>query len=63
MSQEIRKIIAGAISGFLSAFVVDVMAWSKHRGVKPFNWGVAAKRWVAGVITGVVAALGVGQVE
>lgn len=52
-----KLIIAGATSGFLSAFVVDLNAWSKYNGSK-FNWNLAFKRWVAGAVTGAIAATG-----
>lgn len=55
-----RNLIAGAVSGFLAAFVVDLNAWSKTSGA--FDWLLAFKRWVAGAVAGATAALGFGQV-
>ena len=52
----IKALIAGAVSGFLSAFIVDVHAWSASDD--PFNWAKAAKRWIAGAVSGVAAAGG-----
>lgn len=56
---DVRKLIAGAVSGFFSAFVVDLHAWSKAGGAA-FDWGLAVKRWVAGAVTGLTAAMGIG---
>lgn len=57
MTELTKKLIAGAISGFLAAAVVDVQAWSKSK--EPFDWGLALKRWVAGAISGATGAFGV----
>lgn len=54
----VKTIIAGAVSGFLSAFVVDLNAWSKSDG-KAFDWALAVKRWIAGAVAGVTAMFGV----
>lgn len=56
-------ILTGAIGGFLSAVLVDVNAWghSGNPGDRPkFDWGLAAKRWVAGSVAGAVAGIGIG---
>jgi hypothetical protein len=53
----LKQIGIGALSGFLSAFVVDVHAWSTSD--EPFNWLKAVKRWVSGAITGAVTATGI----
>ena len=54
-----RAILAGAISGFVSAFLVDLHAWSQDEdGI--YNWTLAAKRWVAGAVSGAAAAAGLG---
>ena len=55
---DTKKIIAGAVSGFVAAFVVDLHAWSKN---DKFDWGIAFKRWVAGAVTGAMGALGMAQ--
>lgn len=55
-----RKLLAGAVSGFVAALVVDVNAWSKSG--ESFDWALAAKRWVAGAVSGMAAAMGVGLV-
>lgn len=52
-----RSIIAAAVGGFLAAMVVDINAWSRSDG--QFDWGLAAKRWVAGAITGALSGLGI----
>lgn len=58
---DVKKLVAGAVSGFVAALVVDVMAWSKVPGNQPFDWFIAFKRWVAGAVSGVTAALGIGS--
>lgn len=58
---DIKAIIAGAVSGFVSALVIDLNAWSKFKkaqGESDFDWGLALKRWVAGAMTGGMAAAG-----
>ncbi len=57
---SMRKLVAGAVSGFLAAAVVDVSAWA--RSMEPFDWSLAAKRWVAGAVSGVCAAMGIAAV-
>lgn len=61
---DAKKIVAGAVAGFVSALVIDVNAWSKTdlgTGKKRFDWMLAFKRWVAGAVSGVVVASGLGQ--
>lgn len=48
--------IAGAVSGFVSAVIVDVHAWSATEG--GYNWAKAGKRWIAGAVSGAAAAAG-----
>lgn len=57
MAELTKKLIAGTVSGFLAAFVVDIHAWS--RSSDAFDWGLAVKRWVSGAVSGAVAAFGV----
>lgn len=52
-----KAALTGAAAGFMSAVVVDLNAWSRSEG--PFDWGLAARRWVAGAASGLAAALGV----
>ena len=56
---DIKKIIAGALSGFVAAAVVDIHAWSKTS--ERFDWALAVKRWVAGAVSGASAAIGIGS--
>lgn len=56
-----KQITAGAVSGFVAAFVVDLNAWSKAKEGEPFYWPLAVKRWIAGAVSGATAALGMGQ--
>lgn len=58
---DLKKIIAGAVSGFVAAFAVDMNAWAKAKGAA-FDWMLAFKRWVSGATTGALAALGMGQI-
>lgn len=66
MIVDIKKVIAGAVSGAVAAFVVDINAWSRTTdedgNKEPFSWKLAAKRWVAGAVSGAAAAIGVAQV-
>lgn len=58
MTFDYKKIIAGAVAGLVSAFLIDLNAWSKSDG--PFDWTLAFKRWVAGAVAGAFAAFGIG---
>ena len=57
-----KVLIAGAVSGFVGALVIDMNAWSKStpKGVKnkTFDWGLAFQRWLAGAGSGAAAAMG-----
>lgn len=55
---DYKKIIAGAVSGFVGALVTDLHAWSTGGG--SFDWILALKRWIAGAITGATTAAGLG---
>lgn len=59
MNELSKKLISGAVSGFIAAFLVDLNAWSKSDGA--FDWGLAIKRWLAGAISGAVGAFGMGE--
>ena len=56
-----KVLLAGAVSGFVSAFLVDLHAWSTGQG--GFNWQKALGRWVAGAVSGAMAAAGVGGMQ
>lgn len=58
---DYKKILAGAFSGFVAAALVDIHAWSKTEG--PFGWKLAAKRWIAGAVSGAAAAIGIASVQ
>jgi len=60
MEERLKAMIAGAVGGFLAAVVVDVNAWSKSKD--PFDWGLALKRWLAGLLAGAIGGLTGGQV-
>lgn len=57
MNELTKKLIAGAVSGFLAAFLVDIQIWAKADA--PFDWKKASKRWVAGAVAGATGAFGV----
>lgn len=57
---DTKKLLAGAVSGFVAAFLVDLNAWSKSKGAK-FDFMLGFQRWVAGAVSGAMAALGMGQ--
>lgn len=60
MNELTKKIIAGTVSGFVSALLVDLDAWKKSSGTG-FDYGLAFKRWLAGAVSGALAGLGMGQ--
>ena len=64
---DYKKILAGAVIGFLGAAIADIDAWrdglQEAEGEKfwpPFDWAKAIRRWVAGAVTGATGALGLG---
>jgi hypothetical protein len=57
---NIKAVIAGAISGFVSAFLVDLDAWKKAPANEAFDWALALKRWAAGALSGALAGAGFG---
>ncbi len=58
MNLDWKRVIAGAVSGFVAAFVVDVNAWAKSNA--KFDVALAVKRWISGAVSGGAAALGFG---
>lgn len=54
-----KKIIAGAISGFIAAIIVDLDAW-RAMDDGPYDFKVAGRRLIVGVITGALGAIGLG---
>lgn len=65
MNPIVKKALAGAVSGFLASFLVDLNAWSHSTpdGMPnaPFNWNLAIKRWGGGAIAGAAAAFGISE--
>lgn len=55
-----KKIAVGAVSGLVSAVLVDLHAWSGSTG--GFDWKKAATRWIGGAISGAASAAGVSTV-
>jgi uncharacterized membrane protein YraQ (UPF0718 family) len=56
MNDFTRKALGGAISGLVSAILIDIHAWSQTPS--PFDWSLAIRRWIAGSLAGFAAALG-----
>jgi hypothetical protein len=53
----------GAVTGFVAAAAVDFLAFRSFKtwqDVATFDYRVAGIRWVTGIISGIVAALGLG---
>lgn len=57
-----KPILGGALTGFVSAFLVDLDAWKRAPKGSKFEWDLAAKRWLAGAVAGALAGLGLGSV-
>jgi len=57
MNDQLKKALAGAVSGFIAAALVDLNAWSKSDS-KGFDWALAVKRWVSGAVSGALAGFG-----
>lgn len=60
MTFDIKKAIAGAVSGLLAAVIVDLHAWAQSSD--KFDWGLALKRWFVGLVSGFVGAFGVSAI-
>jgi uncharacterized protein YgfB (UPF0149 family) len=52
MNDTLKRMIVGAVSGFVSAFLVDLNAWLKSGEDTKFDYVLAIKRWVAGAVSG-----------
>ena len=59
MNIIVKNVIAGAFSGLLSAMMVDLDKWKTSVDAQ-FDFKLAAKRWLAGAVSGAAAALGFG---
>lgn len=60
-----HPIVAGAITGTVSAALVDFAAfrsWKSAQDALGYQWKLAAWRWFQGAVSGAVAALGLGTV-
>lgn len=62
--QEIlgNTIVAGAISGFIAASTVDIVAfrnWKSFDDAAKYAWNVAYWRWFQGTVSGALTALGI----
>ena len=60
MNELVKKVIAGAVSGFVSAVLVDLDKW-KQSALDVFDWKLAIKRYFMGAVTGAVTAAGFGN--
>lgn len=62
MNTLLEKAISGAISGFIAAALVDFSAFQRDpKLIKTFDWKLAIGRWAAGLLSGALAGLGIGQ--
>ena len=50
-----KNTLIGALSGLLSAILVDLHAWSKSDYGVPFDLKTGATRWLAGLASGATA--------
>jgi hypothetical protein len=58
---DLKKLVAGAISGALGGLIVDInsyQAWAKAHDGSTFDWTVALSRVLQGAIVGAAAAGG-----
>ena len=58
----LKTIAQGALAGFLSALVVDILSfkkWHTWSDVESFDWRVATFRWFQGVVTGALTGAGI----
>lgn len=56
-----NRYVAGAVSGALSAAIIDIQAFRSWKNVQEalaYDWGVAIWRWFQGAVLGVVGAAG-----
>lgn len=61
MNPTVSKIVALALTGAVSAFVVDLDAWQEARKAKEdakFDWELAASRWLRCAIIGAMGGAG-----
>lgn len=58
---NLKAILAGAVSGLLSAAAVDFAAfrsWKSASEALRYDWGVALWRWFQGALLGAMASAG-----
>lgn len=64
MAELLRNpIVKGALSGLAAATIVDLHAfrtWKSGSEFKHYDWGTAALRWGQGLVSGALAAAGLG---
>jgi hypothetical protein len=56
-----NKLVQGALSGLLAAIVVDIHAfikWRDYDHFAEFNYKLMLVRWLQGIVSGAVLALG-----
>lgn len=64
MNTLLEKAISGAVSGFVAAALVDFSAFQRDpKLIKTFDWKLAIGRWAAGLLSGALAGMGLGQVS
>ncbi len=64
MSAFGKQLLAGVVSGVVSAAVVDIHAFQVSKtpllDLKKFSWKTAVTRWAMGGVAGGMASLGLG---
>jgi hypothetical protein len=70
MSEVLKRVLVGALAGFVSAVLVDLNAWSRSVSSEPenmdglaaFDWSLAVRRWISGAVSGAMTAGGFASV-
>lgn len=60
---DVKKIVAGAVSGLVAAILADLDAWRSGAdpdgGMPGFDWRKAGRRYLMGLLSGAAAAFGI----
>ena len=57
-----KALVVGAVTGFVSALLVDLNNWRMAPEGQVFNWKKAAIHWATGAVSGAMAAAGLSTV-